>query len=532
MSYKLASLLSTNTSKSNYEYKLELPDEFESFVVKQDINSFKQDSLVQEQVLALKVSETLLNVDPLLDMSPAFESARTELLKKADSLYNLSVITMLPDGFQEYLANSLKPAYKYMFDHSHLWKTTALLACQGQDDKGAITALTESFRVNEDPYTAMLLARKCYNLQELDCDLGIKYSQLALKRIEEQGLHEIEKSKALISLGVGKSIKGRNSALVKEKQQLQDEALKLFEEAITLDSHDPLPYLCSAKLLAENREIDKSFKKVRQALILDPECLPALQLVILILTAKKNYQGALESLKDSLKSYPGNKLLMSVKCHIALHLGFKDSALKTCLDFFKLTSAQSPSFVCNIEDLTDLPRSLKESQASENQSTILGISSSTTSENKELTRAWLLIAEVYLKLNRLTEVEECLNEAMGISPLSSDVFVMRGRVREANNDQQQALHMYNLALTADPCNVDAIYYLSSLLIEQGNTETAETLLRQAASLKQTSHQIIFKLATLIAQQGDLDNAEKYFTYAMYLEETCPIVPFSTVAVSV
>ena len=382
MSYKLANLLSVNTCKSNYPCELNLPGEFESFRVKQDLNSFKHDVLVQEQVLSLKVSETLLNVDPLLDMSPTFESARSELLKKADGLYNLSVVTMLPQGFHEYLLGSLKPAYKYMFDHGHLWKTTALLSCQSPDNKAAIAALTESFRVNEDPYTAMLLARKCYNLQEPDCELGIKYSLSALKHIEEQGLHEIEKSKALISLGVGKSLKSGMSALVKDKHQLQDEALGLFEEAIKLDSYDPLPHLCAAKVLAENREIDSSFKKVREALILDPECLPALQLVILILTAKKNYQGALESLKDSLGKYPHDKLLMAIKCHTELHLGFKDSALKTCLDFFKLTRSHPSSLLCNVEDLNDLPRSLKGDQASENQSTILGICSNTTTENQ------------------------------------------------------------------------------------------------------------------------------------------------------
>lgn len=298
--------------------------------------------------------------------------------------------------------------------------------------------------------------------------------------------------------------------------------------------------LFAALVLAEDRKISQSFNYVKKALNLDPEYLPALHLTALLLTSKKQFADAKASVDNSLDMYPKDLLLHSIKCHIELALGYKESALRTCLDFFKLTGSMEKHDSCinNIEDLSEsvfkhtaTASLLKGEQSSDQQSTVLGMCGKPLCESRSITKAWLLVAEVYLKCERFADVEECLNEALSLNPLASSIFVIRGKLREFENNYEAAVHLYNLALTSDPTEMRAVDYLSDLLIAKGNSDLAENLLRNAATADVTSHTIWYKLGKVFEKNGDIENSLQCFTYALHLEATCPIVPFSSICLS-
>jgi len=537
VSYKLAALVSKTYCKSSYKNSNRLNKNFEPFDLKLSKGkTFSPSSIVQELVLTLQISETMLNLDPVLDMSPAFEKSRFNLLSKADCMYNLMVITFLPHGLQSLILTALNPSLKYTFDHFHLWQQFSLLMCGSKPHKEAISALSECYRINENPHVALMIAKQCYDMEIPDCDNGIEFSLLALSTMEEMEYMEIEKSRAWLSIGLGKALKARHSVVREVKKTLRQEALDSYEEAHNLDKFDSKPLLFSALELAQDRKIVRSFAKVKKALYVDPENLCALQLIALLLTSKKHYMEAKASIDNSLDMFPNDPVLLSIKCHLELVLGYKESALHICLEFFKATSASEKDAASPVFSMENMNESnykctlefVKGDQMSDKQSTILGIGGKSSPHAKTLTKAWLLVAEVYITCGRYQDAENCLNEALTLYPLSPAIFVIRGKLRELEKNYEGALHLYNLALTSDPTDITAIDYLSEMLFVMGNTDLAENLLRNAATMDVTSHSVWFKLGKILENNGEEDHAMECFNYALQLEETCPVIPFTTI----
>lgn len=532
ISFKLAVLISRNYSKSSYNNNLNLPSKYTEFINRISYDHvFSPISITQELILLLQVSEMMLNLDPVLDMSPAFQRARTSLLIRSDCLYDLMVVTMLPYGLQPLILSSLYPSLKYTFDHSHLWQQFSLLSCQTKEAKVAISALKESYRIDGNPYIALMIAKKCYEMEPPNCDKGIEISMAALKKMNEMEYMPQEKSRAYLSIGIGKALKARLSVIREEKSNLRKEALTAYDHAHILDDFDYKPLLFSALELAEDRKIGKAFFKVKKALDINPENLSSLHLIALLLTSKKQYSEALCSIERSLDIFPDDPILLSIKCHLQLIMGFKENALQTCLDFFKLSSSLKNKSTFRLESESaykDGYDYIKGDQSSDQQSTILGVSGKFSLESKTWTKAWLLVAEVYLQCGRYEEVENCLNEALVFYPLAPAIFVIRGRLRELEKNYEGALHLYNLALTSNPTESKAIIYLCDILFMMGNYDLAENLLRNAAAMDVTSHEIWFKLGKVLDNNADYENSVECFNYALQLEESWPIIPFSTI----
>ena len=114
-----------------------------------------------------------------------------------------------------------------------------------------------------------------------------------------------------------------------ERAHLLSSAEQHFLAANRADPWDHLTEYYLAYHYALKRNIDKATQRVRNALNLHSEHLASLHLMILLLTAKKEYKEALELTEATLDDYPDNLPLMSLKVRLEEVVHGADAAVTT-----------------------------------------------------------------------------------------------------------------------------------------------------------------------------------------------------------
>lgn len=99
---------------------------------------------------------------------------------------------------------------------------------------------------------------------------------------------------------------------------------------------------------------------------------------------------------------------------------------------------------------------------------------------------WLLLAELYLKMDKTEAAHACIQEAGVLCPMSHIVSYTRGRYYEARDQLSEARRVYENAVSINPCHVKSLLRLGIVLHKLGNDRLAETTLRSAVSCDPTS----------------------------------------------
>lgn len=91
-----------------------------------------------------------------------------------------------------------------------------------------------------------------------------------------------------------------------------------------MDSNDHLVYYYLSFYYACLAKVPEAMAKIRQALTLNPEHTPSLQLAILLLSAQKKMTEAKDLLESSLEDFPEHIGLLFIKARIELQTEASD----------------------------------------------------------------------------------------------------------------------------------------------------------------------------------------------------------------
>nr|XP_002125603.1 tetratricopeptide repeat protein 7B-like [Ciona intestinalis] len=549
--HNLASVLIRGFSKISY--KQVSTDTHERSIFFQGVkNVFIPNYIQQEALLLLLITEGLLNLDPVLDMSPEHAESREQTLMKAESLYDDLSVAVASHGQYHIFTESIERSLKYNFDRYHLWNQFALSLCaEGKIDRG-VQCLAECCRIDPTISSpdAILASRLCYTKQPPQIDAGLKYAELALEHSDED--HDGLRSRSHLYIGLGCSLKALGSLSKKDRLEYRAKAIKSYTSSHTSDPYDYKPLFHLSFELALSRKVAVAIKKVKQALELQPEACECLHLLALLLSARKLHSEAKVILQSALKLYPSNISLLTTKCRLELCLMEEQDALRTCDEIITLCNRDSTENKLS-NSFNQLPVD-GVSVANQSTGTELEVGSLLNSVmasridrvNSDVESlmgvihpmlphmwsgkctAWVQVADVYLALERYQEAELCVAEAAGLQPLLPDVLYMKGRLCEYNGELDEACSFYNSALTIDPSHLESTEKLAKVLSSNGNICYAKKVLQDAIRLDATSHTVWQQLSDLLAATDEIDQSIECNIFALNLEASSPVLPYTCI----
>lgn len=115
---------------------------------------------------------------------------------------------------------------------------------------------------------------------------------------------------------------------------------------------------------------------------------------------------------------------------------------------------------------------------------------------------WLAAAELFTELSKYQDAADCIQEARNISPLSAGIFYLvltsnisfvnaanqEGLIEEMQQKDQEAVQLYEKALSIDSHHRDTLLHLGKLCLKQQQLLLAEKYLSTLVQYHITSHQ--------------------------------------------
>ncbi|XP_048457394.1 tetratricopeptide repeat protein 7A-like isoform X1 [Rhincodon typus] len=524
--------------------------------------------IVEEALLLLLISESMVNRDGVISRAPDQREDRNISFQNASALYDLLSITMGRRKQYEMLSECLERAMKFAFDEFHLWYQLALSLVACGKSTWAVSALRECANLQpSDPSIPLMAAKVCLGpihwLEE-----GERFCKIVTIMGEEAGEFL---SKGYLGLGLVYSLQATDAPLRSSRDQLHKKALKALKRAHSLDCEDHRIALYLSLQLAFNRQISEAIEQLQVALKLRNDDMHSLHLLALLFSAQKHYQRALDVINLAIGEYPENFSLFFTKVKLeAVHTG-PEEALETCKHMLNMwqTIHNAQFSDCDKESSTTEKRSTVRSSTAEGVATdkrstvhltfpdfheadagslrvpsiaasrmelatseISAQSSAVKHAPKQLTiileQIWLQAAELFLELQRTKEVSFCIQEAASLFSMSNDVIFMRGMLEEMRGNLSGAKHFYDEVLAINPRSAKIMEQLGRTLHKMGRNSLAEKFLRDAVQAQSTSHEAWNSLGEVLQDQGKNEDAAEYFLTALELEASSPIVPFTVI----
>ncbi|XP_039257065.2 tetratricopeptide repeat protein 7B-like [Styela clava] len=544
-----------------------------TFTISPIERSFSPTDCTQESILLLIISETMFNTDPILDMSPEYSEARSELLRNSRTLYDLLAVALGEYSQYEMFAKSIEASLKYAYKEFHIWFQYGLsLQSAGRLDR-AVRVFMECSQIRpENPAPYLLAAKICFESLN-DIETGIDFAKKALNSasVIPQNDDENENfddylSAVHLAVGMGYSYLCVDGTPRNKVKELRSKAILHFNEGHNVDPQDYKPLLFMAVEMALDRRINDAITHVKEALELQPYDLNCLHLLVLLLTAQKQFKKAFTILETACKFYPENINLLFTKCKMEMYVGRDKEALCTChsmAQIYKTLHEARESNAMNTEamldrltsdglsvtnqsignelDLNDggsfigsvaasrMERGLSDIESSLGNFHPMNVGISMAHPSLLQAHIWLITAEVYLTLQRFDEAGQCVQEASALFPLSHSVLYTRGRLAQCRGDQSEACTMYENTITINPKHYKALWEWAKILIDQKQLEFAKKLLQDAVKLNPMSHEIWLCLGDVLQELEDADGSVECMTMAINIEATSPVVPFTTVS---
>lgn len=512
----------------------------------------------EEVLLLLFISEAMAVRNAVLDRSPEFKDARIHSYLNVAAVYDLLTISLVRRGQSGVLCESFERAMKFAFEEYHIWSQFAMALMANGRYARAHLLLQECARLQTQNALPLLLsARVCFeHLGQYE--IGVKEAEQALEREKQhsQGLL----AKCYLLVGVGYELLSEQARPQPKKSELRTKAFDAFIKAQAADTSDHLAEFYLALHYAEARQINEALNHARAALNLRPEHLHTLHLMILLLSAQKQYTEALQLLDVALEEYPENLNLLYTKTHLEELTEGAEVALLTSKQMLqkwrilyegqlkndfqdenlhRVASDTRSLFQMYSSELSDRDSgspaansvaavSRVEHALSEVASSVNGFQPKPGPQSVWMLQLqiWLLIGDLYLNLGQPVDAEACIQEASTIFPLSHQLMVLKGLVHECRHEYFEAKKCFQNAVSINPLHVRALQHLGLMYHYLGSSHLAEKTLRDAVTIDPLSHQSWYNMGVVLQEMGNFDSASDCIATAIDLESTSPILPFS------
>lgn len=245
------------------------------------------------------------------------------------SLENLTFSTILSRQSNNQLVNEYREHLKNNFENSDLWFRYALTLNLTEDGaKSAIQAFNECLRIDQhDPLPAMLAAKLLLEALD-DPDDGLQLAKDAIERCQNGVNYRYKNIAPLLSKCY--LLASIMNAHIYEREPESIKHLKTYNLEASLNYLDlanktyPNDYLVHFhKALHEARQkphtkqkYQSALESIDQAIKLNHHHVPSMQLKILLLSALKDYDEALDLCESTLHEFEDNLLLLYIKCNL------------------------------------------------------------------------------------------------------------------------------------------------------------------------------------------------------------------------
>eukprot|EP00095_Tigriopus_kingsejongensis_P000698 maker-scaffold58_size443543-snap-gene-2.14 protein:Tk00698 transcript:maker-scaffold58_size443543-snap-gene-2.14-mRNA-1 annotation:"tetratricopeptide repeat protein 7b" len=496
----------------------------------------------EETLLLLLLSENMARKDAILSQAPEFFEMRSTKFRDAIIAYDLTAIALSRIGNFHVLTLMLENSMKFSFNEPHTWTQFGLcLASENKYFRSHQIFRELGQRNQADAGSCLVMAKFCYERLHL-YDEGLEWAQRALKRdrkISDQFL----KGRCNVYIGIGYLLLVKTTENNDKRAQWIENAETHLQAAREADGQDFLTEFYLAFFYAYVREISRAVEHVKRALQLNPEHLPSLHLMVLLLSSRKEYEEALDVANMTLSEYPDNLPVMSLKVRLEELVHGGEAALKvaksmleqwqtTCEQFSSedgvhenahpnainhalLSNAgnsmaagsydhingyatigrgSNPAMSAGFDAFSDkdsVSLHAHSITASHVEKTLSEVASSLSSPFPRPTpqdpvytqmRIWLLTAELHLRQGRLLDAESCVNEARALSPLSYHLMHVRGLVFEFREEYEHALQCFENSLGINPTHVASLHHLGKVYHILGFHQLAEQSLKTAVRI--------------------------------------------------
>ncbi|XP_043661998.1 tetratricopeptide repeat protein 7B isoform X1 [Drosophila teissieri] len=507
----------------------------------------------EEVILLLLIAEALAVRDTVLSQSPEFRQARQHAMGNVTAVYDLLTLATVRWGLVQLLNESFEKALKFSFGEQHVWRQYGLSLMAAEKHSHALRVLQESMKLTpSDPLPCLLASRLCYESLET-VKQGLEYAQQALKR-EVKGLRP---SRSQLFVGIGHQQLAIQSNLKSERDACHKLALDALERAVQLDGNDHLAEYYLSLQYALLGQLAEALVHIRFALALRMEHAPCLHLFALLLTASRRPREALGVVDDALHEFPDNLQLLHVKAHLQLHLEDAETALATVQhmlavwrDVYEAQLAGEEEKHSDTKSGVHLAHSSQMSDKDSNSvyaASLAAVSrveqalSEAASSLSSFTQRpgprrpwmlqieiWLLLADVYLRIDQSNEALNCIHEASQIYPLSHQIMFMRGQVHVYLEQWFDAKQCFLNAVAANPNHTEALRALGEAHLILGEPRLGEKMLKDAAKLDPSCPKIWFALGKVMEILGDFHASADCFATSLQLEPSCPVLPFTSI----
>ncbi|XP_030567615.1 tetratricopeptide repeat protein 7B [Drosophila novamexicana] len=507
----------------------------------------------EEIILLLLIAEALAVRDTVLSQSPEFRQARQHAMGNVTAVYDLLTLATIRWGLVQLLNESFEKALKFSFGEQHIWRQYGLSLMAAEKHAHALRVLQESMKLTPgDPLPCLHASRLCYESLET-VKQGLDYAQQALKR-EVKGLRP---SRSQLFVGIGYQQLAIQSTLKSERDAYNKLALESLERAVQHDGNDHLAEYYLSLQYALLNQLGEALSHIRFALALRMEHAPCLHLFALLLTASRRPREALGVVEDALHEFPDNLQLLHVKAHLQLHLEDAETALATvqhmlavwrevyeaqlAADEEKHSDTKSGVHLVHSSQMSDKDSNSVYAASLAAVSRVEQALSEAASSLSSFTQRpgprrpwmlqieiWLLLADVYMRIDQPNEALNCIHEATQIYPLSHQIMFMRGQVHVYLEQWLEAKQCFLNAVAANPNHTEALRALGETHLILGEPRLAEKMLKDAAKLDPNCPKIWFALGQVMETLGDFNASADCFATSLQLEPSCPVLPFTSI----
>ncbi|KAL1509001.1 hypothetical protein ABEB36_003810 [Hypothenemus hampei] len=520
------------------------------------LNQFIPRCDCEEVILVLLVAESMAVKHAVLSQSPECKEIRLSAGQDATTVYDLLTVATVRWGQVSLLQESLERSMKFSFEDPHLWKQHALALLTMGNYEHSLAVFKEVIRLEPNNCSNRLVAAKlCYAHLNL-FDEGLEFSIQA--RETELNTPSGLLGRCHLYMGIGYYLQAESTLLKKEQNLLRCRAIDNFLSAVELEPNDHLARYFLGVQLAINGQIIEAETHIKIGLELQPEHSSTLHLLALILTAKRQYKMALSVIDFALDEYPDCLNLLYVKAHLELHEKGAGTALVTAREILELwktlyesqTVSDMPE--CDRKSDTRSVFQLYTSEMSDKDSSSLQLHNTAASRVEQAlsdvvsslsgfsprpgpqrawmlqVEVWLLLAELYLSMNQLNDVQQCIQEAIHIYPLSHHIMHMKGLLHMHKEEWTDAKLCFQNAVAINPLHVKSLQQLGLVYHYLGLQGLAETTLREAAKIQPHNMTTWYNLGKVLEALGEYEKASDAMATALMEEKNNPILPFNSV----
>ncbi|KAF7710657.1 hypothetical protein HF521_009529 [Silurus meridionalis] len=522
--------------------------------------AFCPQDVVEEAVLLLLITESMASGEAVISRTPEHKEAREASIQDASTVYDLLSIGMARRGQYAMLSECLERAMKFSFNEYHLWYQLGLSLMACGKNEGAVSVLKECTKMKpQDPIPPLLAAKVCINqLHWLDEAETLAKGVVALGEGAEESL-----ARAHLTVGLCYSLQASDAMLKGERDKFNRRALQALQTAHSLDPQDAQIALYLALQLALVRQVSAAMEPLQLALKLRSDDLHSLHLLVLLLSAQKHYQHALDTLTLTISQYPDNVNLLFTKVKLEEALFGPAVALQTCEEMLHLwQNCYDIARPSETDDSSSIPPpepgplnrkpsglhlalpDFQETETGSQSAPSLAVSrleqvmsevSAVSSTQRHgpahiwttLERIWLQAGELFMADGRLKEAQFCVQEAGALFPTSHSVLLLKGRLAERRGNDTEAKTLYDEALAINPTGHHILIHLGKLLVRMGRVGLGEKVLRDAVQTHSLAHEAWSGLGEALQSRGSTQAPDCFLT-ALELESSCPIRPFSII----